>query len=279
MRIKIIPHILFILLVCYFANIQALCTLKRQGIDILSNHCDVQFFIHKMVTKYHFDAEKLTDLIDHEKISYKTIENFLRLRNKHYKYSTQTTYAQDDEDFDKRIDEGLIYWNKHKKILTIAKRRYHVPPEIIVAIIGKETDYGKSPLNYRALDTLIALSFYNTIRKEYFQNELAQYLLLTRDLNINPKKIKSSFDGGIGIAQFMPSSYRRYAVAYNKHLKPNLMSNDNDAILSVANYLHHFNWQPNKNNLAIISDYNSNPNYVRSASEISSTLRREYYVR
>lgn len=270
----------FFLSIIIYNNVFAICGAKFEFYNTLSKHCDVTLFINKMVSEYHFDADKLANLIDSANVSYDTLEKFDRryIKSSYNYLALKSQNTKDaDEIYEQKIDDGIKYWQQHKKVLAFAKRKYHVPPEIIVAIIGMETSYGQAKLNYIALDTLITLSFYNSIRNEYFTSELAQLLLLARDLKVNPQSIYSSYDGGLGLPQFMPSSYRKYGVAYNKHKKPNLMRND-DAIVSIANYLFSHGWKPQEKNLDVLASYNSNPNYLSYVTDLSQDIKQEYHA-
>jgi membrane-bound lytic murein transglycosylase B len=117
-------------------------------------------------------------------------------------------------------------------------------PEVIVAIIGIETRYGKNTGRHSVLSALTTLSLEYPRRSEFFRKELEQYLLLVRELNADPLKILGSYAGAMGTAQFMPSSYRRYAVDFDNDGRRDLFGNSEDAIGSVANYLKQHGWQP-----------------------------------
>jgi membrane-bound lytic murein transglycosylase B len=144
----------------------------------------------------------------------------------------------------KRIDGGVTFWQKHAQALERAEKLYGVPQEIIVAIIGVETLYGKQAGNFRTLDALTTLTFDYPRRVEFFRNELEQYLLLAREQNFNLLNIKASYAGALGIPQFMPSSYRKNAVDFNGDGKVDLLNGADDAIGSVANYLRQYGWKP-----------------------------------
>lgn len=117
-----------------------------------------------------------------------------------------------------------------------------MPQEIIVALIGVETLYGRRAGRFRALDALTTLAFDYPRRGEFFRNELVEYLLLAREQEFNLLDIKSSYAGALGIPQFMPSSYRKYAVDFNGNGKVDLLHEPEDAIGSVANYLKQYGW-------------------------------------
>ena len=141
-----------------------------------------------------------------------------------------------------RTSGGVDFWNANAEQLKRAREIYGVPEEIIVAIIGVETIYGKRTGSFRVIDALYTLAFEMPERANYFRSELEQFLLLTRENGLDPTTVKGSFAGAIGMPQFMPTSYRRFAVDFDSDGKINLWENVPDVIGSVANYLHFFGW-------------------------------------
>lgn len=139
--------------------------------------------------------------------------------------------------------QGADYWERHHKALCRAALKFGVPPEVIVAILGVETHYGRNIGRYRALDALTTLWLKFPPRADFFRSELEQYFLLAHSLGVDPRTLKSSYAGALGIGQFMPSSYRLYAVDFDSDKKIDLMDSDDDAIGSVANYFHLNGWQ------------------------------------
>ncbi len=114
---------------------------------------------------------------------------------------------------------------------------------MITSIIGVETRYGKVTGSYRVLDTLVTLAFNYPKRAALFRRELEHYLLLTREVGLSPLNMRGSFAGAIGLAQFMPTSYRRYGVDFDGDGKCDLSTNPVDAIGSVANYFVAHGWK------------------------------------
>ena len=141
-----------------------------------------------------------------------------------------------------RTSGGVDFWNANAEQLKRAREIYGVPEEIIVAIIGVETIYGKRTGSFRVIDALYTLAFEMPERANYFRGELEQFLLLTRENGLDPTTVKGSFAGAIGMPQFMPTSFRRFAVDFDSDGKINLWENVPDVIGSVANYLHFFGW-------------------------------------
>jgi membrane-bound lytic murein transglycosylase B len=145
---------------------------------------------------------------------------------------------------DKRIGEGADFWAAHREELERASARTGVPPEYLVAIVGVETSYGRQTGRYRVLDALATLAFDYPARSKFFTEELAQFLLLTRESGVDPLTALGSYAGAMGAPQFMPSNYRRYAVdaAADGHI--DLWSNWPDVFASVGNYFRQFGWMP-----------------------------------
>ena len=144
---------------------------------------------------------------------------------------------------DRRIDGGVRFWQENQVKLARARALYGVPEEIIVAIIGVETEYGANMGGFRVLEALATLAFHYPPRAEFFRTELEQFLLLARENNMDPLSIKGSFAGAIGIPQFMPGSQRRYAVDFDGDQRVDLAGSVDDAIGSVAHFLEQHGWQ------------------------------------
>ncbi len=139
------------------------------------------------------------------------------------------------------MQNGVAFWNQYEDALNRAWQVYGVPPEIIVGIIGVETRWGRIMGKTRILDALATLSFNYPRRAEYFSGELETFLLMARDEQDDPLNLKGSFAGAMGYGQFMPSSYKEYAVDFNGDGHINLWD-PVDAIGSVANYFKAHGW-------------------------------------
>jgi membrane-bound lytic murein transglycosylase B len=142
----------------------------------------------------------------------------------------------------KRISGGLKFWNQYAPALQRAEKIYGVPQEVIIAVIGVETLYGRNAGNYRTLDALTTLAFDYPKRVDFFRSELEQYLLLAREQSFDLLAVRASYAGALGIPQFMPSNYRRLGVDFNHDGKVDLLNDPEDAIGSVANYLNRYGW-------------------------------------
>ncbi len=144
---------------------------------------------------------------------------------------------------DARIAEGAEFWRRHAAALERAAKEHGVPEEIIVAIIGVETVYGRQMGTWRVIDALSTLAFDYAPRAEFFRDELEQYLLFARDAGIDVFSVRGSYAGAIGIPQFMPGSYRRFAVDFDGDGAIDLRASPADAIGSVANFLARHGWR------------------------------------
>ncbi len=150
---------------------------------------------------------------------------------------------------DQRIAEGLDFWRTHEALIAAVTEQYQVDPQIIVAIIGVETFYGRITGDFRVLDALTTLAFYypsdrTRDRSDFFSRELMQYLLLSPEEQLPLREVKGSYAGAMGLGQFMPSSYRAYAVDFDGDGRRDLWASTPDVVGSVANYLHVHGWEP-----------------------------------
>jgi membrane-bound lytic murein transglycosylase B len=140
------------------------------------------------------------------------------------------------------ISAGSSFWSLHAEDLARAETEYGVPSEVIVGILGVETAFGRNTGTFRAIDALASIAFDGERRQDYFRDELKELLLLARDSKIDPLVIKGSYAGAVGLPQFMPSSYRRYAVDFDGDGTIDLVGSPADAIGSIASYMKAFGW-------------------------------------
>jgi len=194
-------------------------------------------FIDEMVVRHQFKREELETVFDRAQYLPSVIETISRP-------STAKPWLEYRANFvnPERVKYGLRFWKKYRKTLRRAERDFGVPQEIIVALIGVETIYGQDAGTFRILDALTTLAFDFPRREDFFRSELENFLLLARDQQFDMLAIRGSYAGAIGIPQFMPSSYRSYAVDFNGNRKIDLLREPGDAIGSVANYLKEYGW-------------------------------------
>jgi membrane-bound lytic murein transglycosylase B len=140
------------------------------------------------------------------------------------------------------ISAGSQFWAIHAEELARAEEEFGVPAELILGILGVETSFGRNTGSFRAIDALTTIAFDGERRQEYFRDELKELLLLARDSGMDPLVIKGSYAGAVGLPQFMPSSYRRYAVDYDGDGSIDLLNSEADAIGSIASYMKAFGW-------------------------------------
>ena len=143
---------------------------------------------------------------------------------------------------DARIARGVDFWREHEAALSRAEREYGVPAEVIVAIIGVETFYGRNTGSYRVLDALSTLCFDYPPRAPFFCQQLREFLLLAREEQVDPLRLKGSYAGAMGLPQFMPGSFRAYAVDFDGDGRIDIWNNPVDAIGSVASYFKRHGW-------------------------------------
>jgi membrane-bound lytic murein transglycosylase B len=197
----------------------------------------IPVFIDEMVARHHFDREELVHLFEQANHKPSIIEAISRP-------STATPWLDYRASFvnQARIKPGLVFWKKYQHTLARAEKQYGVPQEIIVALIGVETLYGENAGHYRILDALTTLAFDYPRRAAFFRDELENYLLLAREQEFDLLAVRGSYAGAMGIPQFMPSSYRKYAVDFNGNHKTDLLNEPVDVIGSIGNYLKGYGW-------------------------------------
>ena len=170
----------------------------------------------------------------------------------------------------RRIREGVDFWNRNNDALARAATTYGVAPEVIVAIIGVETSYGRISGNHRVMDALATLAFHypteNSKRSKFFRVQLEQFLLLTREDKLDPLELTGSYAGAMGMPQFMPESYRKLAIDFDGDGARNIWTNTDDAIGSVANYLSHHGWQQSGPVTSRVQIANGNPDTFLKSS-------------
>ncbi|WP_281663451.1 lytic murein transglycosylase B [Paraburkholderia fungorum] len=211
-----------------------------------ANNANVDAFISDMVARYDFDEAALHALF--ARVSYSATA--VKLVTPSPSPSVKNWRVYQSRFLDPvRINAGVRFWRANQATLQRAYEEFGVPPEVIVGIIGVETIYGRFMGNFRVLDALTTLTFDypNTAnradRQATFRKNLEDYLVWTRDSQIDPTTVLGSYTGAIGIPQFLPSSIVEYAVSYDGNKQIDLRTSQADAIGSVANYLRQNGWE------------------------------------
>ena len=202
-------------------------------------------FIEKMVSEHGFDRQQLHEIFSQTK----RLDYVLRLMDRQAPTTPpapgpngawlryRAKFITPDN-----VQNGVVFWNEHQDALNRAWQQYGVPPEIIVGIIGVETRWGRVMGKTRIIDALSTLAFNYPRRAKYFAGELETFLLMARDEGDDPLSLKGSYAGAMGYGQFMPSSYKSFAVDFNGDGHANLWD-PVDAIGSVANYFMEHGWK------------------------------------
>ena len=195
-------------------------------------------FVNNMVEKHQFDDAELKQLFQSVEIKEKIIKAMERPAEGMPWYKYRKIFMTD-----KRIKGGVKFWQENEVALSEVESKTGVPAEIIVAIIGVETQYGGNTGHHRVIDALSTLGFAYPKRSKFFLSELENFLILCREEKMNPLDPTGSYAGAMGIPQFMPSSYRAYAADFENDEKRDIWNNPADAIASVANYFIKHHWQ------------------------------------
>jgi membrane-bound lytic murein transglycosylase B len=195
-------------------------------------------FVDEMAAEHEFDRAELTALLGRVDPRPEILEAISRPAEAKPWHAYRPIFVNAT-----RIEEGTRFWTQHADALARAEAEYGVPAEIIVAIIGVETRYGQNTGRHRVLDALATLAFHYPPRSDFFRAELKQFLLLTREEGVDPLTLQGSYAGAMGWPQFMPSSFRAYAVDFDGDGHRDLWSSPVDAIGSVAAYLATHRWR------------------------------------
>ncbi|MCK5647771.1 MAG: lytic murein transglycosylase B, partial [Gammaproteobacteria bacterium] len=200
---------------------------------------DVQLFIKEMVKQHNFKHNELETLFSQVKIKQKILDAISRPAEKSKAWHEYRKIFLTQ----KRIDQGVKFWQENSDIISYAEKVYGVAPEIMVAIIGVETFYGRLQGKHRVMDALSTLAFKYPKRSKFFRGELKHFLIMSREQNFDPLSRNGSYAGAMGMGQFIPSSFQSYAVDFNGDGQKDIWENNADAIGSVANYFKRHGWK------------------------------------
>jgi membrane-bound lytic murein transglycosylase B len=204
----------------------------------LDNRPDVQAFIRQMASQHRFNPDQLRATFSRARTQPSIIAAMSKPAEAKPWHAYRPIFLNE-----KRIEGGVAFWQANAAALTKAEQVYGVPPEYVVAIIGVETQYGGNMGKYRVFEALATLAFDYPRRAAYFSKELENFLLLTRTEGIDPLVPRGSYAGAMGYGQFMPSSFRTYAVDFDGDGHRDLWRNQRDAIGSVAHYFNKNGWR------------------------------------
>ncbi|MDB6063245.1 MAG: lytic murein transglycosylase [Verrucomicrobiaceae bacterium] len=204
-----------------------------------SQHPQANAFVDEMVKQHGFKREEMVQWLSRAERQQSVLDAIARPAEKAKPWKDyRKLFVTTD-----RIQQGVAFWRDHAASLTRAERVSGVPAGIIVAILGVETRYGRNTGNYRVLDSLTTLSFDYPPRADFFRSQLVEFFLMTREQKLAPDRVLGSYAGAMGFGQFMPSSYRKFAVDFDGDGEIDIVNDIDDAIGSVANYLKEYGWQ------------------------------------
>ncbi|MEY8247010.1 MAG: lytic murein transglycosylase B [Bermanella sp.] len=203
-----------------------------------NDHPKLEPFIQEMVQEHQYDPQMLRAVLSQAERKDSILKAIARPaeRTKAW-YEYRAIFMQN-----KRIEAGKAFLQEYKAIFDEVEAKYGVPREIIAAVIGVETFYGRNTGSYRVIDSLATLAF-DYPQRSLFYRELKHYFLMVRDNQLDPLGIKGSYAGAMGLGQFIPSSYISYAVDFDGDGKKDLWHNRGDAIASVAYYFKRHGWK------------------------------------
>ncbi|MEC4750376.1 lytic murein transglycosylase B [Methylomicrobium sp. Wu6] len=232
-----------------------------------ANRSEKSAFIDTMVAKHRFSQHELEVLFDQVKINDDVLKKIAAPAEALPWYKYRKIFLTDS-----RIEEGAAFWRQHAETLKHVSEQYGVPPEVIVAILGVETLYGRRSGSYRVIDALSTLAFAYPPRSRFFAGELEQFLLLCREEKVDPLQPAGSYAGAMGMPQFMPSSFRSFAADFDRDGNRDLWHDPKDAIASIANYFKAHGWI--KNQPVAVRVFAKNENYKALLNdEIKPNLR------
>ena len=200
---------------------------------------EVEAYIVELIAEHNFSRQELEEVLAAAERRQDIIDLMRRPAERRLNWLEYGKIFLDEQ----RIAGGVEFWQQNQATLQRAEKEYGVPPEVIVAIIGVETRYGRVTGKHRVVDALMTLAFDYPPRARFFRKELTQFLLLAREEGKSPMSLLGSYAGAMGYGQFIPSSYRSYAVDFDQDGVRDIWQNRIDAIGSVANYFSRHGWR------------------------------------
>jgi peptidoglycan lytic transglycosylase B len=224
--------------VCMATALLCLFILTPAAAKPISERPEVAAFIDEMVHEHHFNRQTLYDVFRNVAVKQSILKAISRPAETKPWHAYRKIFVTGA-----RVDGGVKFWRNNRQTLSAVQKHFGVPAEIIVAIIGVETRYGGNTGSYRVIDALSTLAFDYPKRSAFFRKEMEQFLLLCREEGIVPAAPKGSYAGAMGLPQFMPSSFRRYAADFEGDGKRDIWHNRADVIASVGNYFDKHGWR------------------------------------
>ncbi|MFW5926718.1 MAG: lytic murein transglycosylase B [Wenzhouxiangella sp.] len=201
-------------------------------------HPGAEAFVGRVVDEYGLDAERVRDILSQARYQQSIIDAITRPAESRPWHEYHPIFLNDA-----RIDGGVEFRRANRELLEEVSAEFGVPVEVIVAIVGVETNFGFNTGSFRVLDALVTLGFYFPRRASFFSSELAHFLHLAEEESLPVTEVKGSYAGAMGLGQFIPSSYRAYAVDFDGTGRRDLWRSLPDALGSVANYLSEHGWR------------------------------------
>ena len=195
-------------------------------------------FVDEMVRKHGYDRAELTRLLEDAQFQAGIITLITRPAEAKPWYEYRAIMVTPE-----RVEQGVEFWQRNADTLRRAEAEFGVPPDIVTAILGVETRYGRNTGRHRVLDALFTLGFGYPKRASFFRKELEQFLLMAREEHLDARTLTGSYAGAMGRSQFMPSSFRAYAIDFDGDGRRDLWGSDADAIGSIANYFVRNGWR------------------------------------
>ncbi len=233
------------------------------------NRDDVDVLIDEMVAEEGFDKAELKKVFSEARKVQSILKSIARPAEKTLEWYEYRKIFVTRE----RAAQGVDFMRENQDALARAELELGVPAEIIVAVIGVETRYGRLTGGHRVLDALATLAFDYPKRSKFFRSELKHFLVLARDQSFEPASLTGSYAGAMGLGQFMPSSYRAYAIDFDGDETIDIWNNPTDAIGSIANYFKAHGWKEGE---AVVSRATTSQNYRKD--RVNGNLRPRHTV-
>jgi membrane-bound lytic murein transglycosylase B len=205
------------------------------------HNAEVNLFLHNTSKELKIEYPTLSKHFEHlttdDRITARMKAPFESKPWHHYKNAVVTS---------KRINKGVAFYNKYQKEVLESSKKHQIPVHVILGIIGIESNFMENLGQYNALKSLATLSFSHDKRQRFFRSELKALLKMEKDYHFKIDQFPSSYAGALGMIQFMPSNYLKYAISKHGYMSPDIFYNTSDSVLSIGNFLHNkCHWIPN----------------------------------